>query len=246
MSLLILNTDLPRILGVPLPYEVILASGERRDVDTSIRLRGWHTTAEVLEQKRAEFEKANGPVFLIANKYQTAAILGFYMNNPRREGPGHPAVYIPGSQALENQFSFWPRYDELTEVPDIAREYLASRDAKPEFRDAISQALEALPKDDKTGSIKSADAHRALVRELQRALPDLPLDESFVEEAAISRFQGRNALYITDRQEERAPSAIKAGFKQVDMISCVNINRRGLPLRQVRIFACYYYETPSL
>ncbi|HEV7402920.1 MAG TPA: glycosyltransferase family 39 protein, partial [Chthoniobacteraceae bacterium] len=246
MSLLILNTDLPRLLGLSMPYEVVTSAGERRDVDTSTRLRGWRTTAEVVEQKRAEFEKEHGPVFLIGNKYQTAAILSFYLHDPRIEFPGHPAVYIPGSQALENQFSFWPRYDELTEVTDIAREYVAARDAVPELREAISKALAALPKDDTTPGGKAADARRALVRELQRALPELPLDESFVEEAAVSRFQGHNALYITDRQEERAPSAIKAGFKRVEMISCLDLNRRGLPLRQIRIFACYNYETPGL
>jgi hypothetical protein len=246
MSLLILDTDVVRLLGIPQPYQIVVNSGERRDLDPSMRLRGWRTTAEIVEQKRAAFEKAHGPVFLIGNKYQTAAILSFYMKNLRRELPGHPAVYIPGSQAMENQFSFWPRYDELTEVPDIAREYIASRTADPELRDTIAKALEALPKDDNIAPSKSADALRALVRELHRALPELPLDESFVEESAVSRFQGRNALYITDRQEERAPSAIKAGFKRVEMISCVDLNRRGLPLRQVRIFACYNYETPSL
>lgn len=246
MSLIILNTDLVRMAGVPLPYQVPMASGERRDVDPSMRLRGWRTTAEVVEQKRAEFEKANGPVFLIGNKYQTAAILSFYMKNPRREQPGHPAVYIPGSQAIENQFSFWPRYDELTRVPDIAREYLAARDADPELREAVSKALAALDKEESTPGGKTADAQRGLVRELRRAMPELPLDESYVEESAISRFEGRNALYITDRQEERAPSTIKAGFKRVDMIACIDLNRRGMPLRQIRIFACYDYQTPSL
>jgi hypothetical protein len=246
MSLVVLDTDLLRMLGLRLPYEVVLSSGERRDADPSTRLRGWRTTAEVVEQKRAEFEKAHGPVFLIGNKYQTAAILSYYMKDPRREYPGHPAVYIPGSQALENQFSFWPRYDELTEIPEIAREYVNARTADPELRESIARALKDLPTDEKTAPSKAADAQRALVRELHRAMPELPLDESFVEEAAVSRFQGRNALYITDRQEERAPSAIKAGFKRVEMISCVDLLRRGLPLRQIRIFACYNYETPSL
>jgi hypothetical protein len=246
MSLVVLNTDLPRLLGLALPYEITVNSGERHDADPSTRLRGWRTTAELVEQKRAKFEQAHGPVFLIGNKYQTAAILSYYMKDARREFPGHPAVYIPGSQALENQFSFWPRYDELTEVPAIAREYIAARTADPELRESIASALKDLPDDDKASPTKSADAYRALVRELRRALPDLPLDESFVEEAAVSRFEGHNALYITDRQEERAPSAIKAGFKRVEMISCIDLRRRGMPLRQVRIFACYNYETPSL
>jgi hypothetical protein len=32
------------------------------------------------------------------------------------EGPGHPAAYIPESQDMVNQFSFWPRYDEFVEL----------------------------------------------------------------------------------------------------------------------------------
>ena len=32
------------------------------------------------------------------------------------EGPGHPPVYIPESQDMVNQFSFWPRYDEFVEL----------------------------------------------------------------------------------------------------------------------------------
>ena len=165
------------------------------------------------------------------------------MHQPRREGPGHPAVYIPESQALENQFSFWPRYDELTDITDIAKEYVAAKDSDPMLRTPISQALDAV---DKAGANKVADARRVLVTELKRAMPDLPLDESFVEESAISRFQGHNALYITDRQEERAPSTIKGGFEKVEMVALYDIHRRGLPLRQIRIFACYNYHTSSL
>jgi hypothetical protein len=29
------------------------------------------------------------------------------------ELPSHPCVYTPESQALENQYSFWPRYDAI-------------------------------------------------------------------------------------------------------------------------------------
>jgi hypothetical protein len=32
------------------------------------------------------------------------------------EGPGHPPVYIPESQDMVNQFSFWPRYDQFVEL----------------------------------------------------------------------------------------------------------------------------------
>jgi hypothetical protein len=32
------------------------------------------------------------------------------------EGPGHPPAYIPESQDMVNQFSFWPRYDQFVEL----------------------------------------------------------------------------------------------------------------------------------
>jgi len=59
-------------------------------------------------------------------------------------------------------------------------------------------------------------------------------------------FLGRSALYITDRAEEKAPTAIKGGFEQVEMIACIDQIRRGLPLRQLRIFACRRYRSLPL
>ncbi len=108
MSLLILNPDILRVAGVPLPYKF----------DPASRARGWITSANTLEAARRRFEAATGkPAFLIGNKYQTAASFSFYLPEKRVEGPGHPPVYIPESQDFENQFSFWPRYDEFVPPP---------------------------------------------------------------------------------------------------------------------------------
>lgn len=108
MSVVALNTDSIRRVGVPLSYEL----------DPSKRLRGWRASAENLEQVRAEFEaKVGQPVFLIANSYGVAAGLSFYLMEKRVEGPRHPPIYFPESQQIENQFSFWPRYDEFIAVP---------------------------------------------------------------------------------------------------------------------------------
>ena len=65
---------------------------------------------------RQEEERDLGaPVFLIANRYQVAAELNFYLPPivPRMPA-GHPPVYLPESQNLETQFSFWPGYDQVT------------------------------------------------------------------------------------------------------------------------------------
>jgi hypothetical protein len=236
MSIITLDTDLLRRVGIPLPYSM----------DPSARLRGWRTAAETVESFRSDFEKQQGePVFLIANKYQTAAILAFYMREKRPAAPGHPPVYIPESQAIENQFSFWPRYDEMVDLAQVARDYLAAAPAAgedPRQRDEARRAVELVETLASEGGPKFAEARRGLARALRAVQSDLPIDESFVEEQGVNLFAGRTALYVTDRAEEKAPSTIKGGFERVEMIACIDFKRRGLPLRQLRIFACYNYR----
>jgi hypothetical protein len=188
MTTITLNTDIIRAFHIPFSY----------DADPSNRLRGWQTSAAMIQQFRQEFEKETGkPVFLIGNKYQTAASLAFYMTDPRVEGPGHPPVYIPESQNIENEFSFWPRYDEFDTPP--------------------------------SGEVRE--------------------DTYYTEEQGVNLFEGRNALYITDdskKGSERPPSAIERGFERVELIRLFRIERRGQPLRDLRVFACYNYHTLSL
>ena len=126
-SVAVLDTDLLRAAGIPWEY--------RRD--PSARLLGWRSTAQAVEQIRAEEESQLGaPVFLIANRYQLAAELGFYFDEKRIAGTGHPPVYMPESQNLETQFSFWPRYDQVlaTDVATPAAGAKPPRNAEEEFR----------------------------------------------------------------------------------------------------------------
>lgn len=237
MSVFALDTDLLRAAGIPLGY----------DVDPGARLRGWKSSAELVESFRADFEKEHQqPVFLIANKYQTAAALAFYMASPRPAGAHHPPVYIPESQAIENQFSFWPRYDEMEDLADLAQDYIHSPGATAQGRSEMTESLGRLNVALQHHVMKVGDARRGLAATLLKFEPNLPIDESFVEEQGISLFAGRTALYITDRGEERPPSTIKAGFEKVDLVGCFDLTRHGLPLRQVRIFACYNYHGMSL
>ena len=185
-SLLILNLDVVRGAGLAWSYKR----------DPGSRMRGWRTVAAKVERLRADFEAQLGEkVFLIANEHEVASSLAFYMEDKRPEGPAHPPVYIPESQALVDQFSFWHRYDEFVDVKDA---------------------------------------------------PHISQDEYYTEEGGVNPFMGRTALYITDRAEEKAPSAIKGGFEQVEMIACIDQTRRGLPLRQLRIFACRRYRSLPL
>ena len=110
MSIIALDTDPLRSIGLRFP---------RRD--PANRLRGWQSATRELEKLRADFEAKTGEkLFLIADERDRAAEISFYLRDKRVEGPHHPPVYIVESQDLQNQFSFWPRYDEFVEQPSGA------------------------------------------------------------------------------------------------------------------------------
>lgn len=86
--------------------------------DPTNRLRGWSSLGKAVAQVRQDFEtKSDTKVFLIADERDRAAELAFYLPGKRREVADHPPVYIPESQDMVNQFSFWPRYDEFVPRP---------------------------------------------------------------------------------------------------------------------------------
>ena len=104
LSTATMNMDLLRNLGIPWPYVG----------DPSRMLHGWQSTALKIQELRKRIEEEiQTPVFLIGDSLETSSITGFYLPEKQPEGPGHPFVYIPESQAIESQFSFWPRYDEF-------------------------------------------------------------------------------------------------------------------------------------
>jgi 4-amino-4-deoxy-L-arabinose transferase-like glycosyltransferase len=106
MSVIALNTDLLRITG----YNF-------RRSDPADRMRGWKSATSALETMRNDLEaKLGEKLFLIADARDRASEISFYLRNKRVEGPGHPPAYIPESQDMVNQFSFWPRYDEFVEL----------------------------------------------------------------------------------------------------------------------------------
>ena len=233
MSVVTVDAELLRRAGIPLSY----------DLDPSARLRGWRTGAEAIETLRKKFEAEHGqPVFLIANKYGTAASLAFYFQDKRREGPGHPPVYCPMSAVPENQFFFWPRYDALVNYTDVARDLLPSLDDA--HRTALTSALSALEIPGKPA--EETERRRQFIVALNAAAPHLKIDEYFTEAMGYSPFIGRTALYITDREEGKPASSILREFARAEMIACIDITRRGLPLRQLRVFACYDYRQPEL
>src|SRR5213593_2236235 len=106
MSIVALNTDLLRTVGYKFKRS-----------DPSDRMRGWNSATNALEKIRNDLEtKLGEKLFLIADARDRASEISFYLRDRRVEGPGHPPVYIPESQDMVNQFSFWPRYDEFVEL----------------------------------------------------------------------------------------------------------------------------------
>ena len=110
MSALALDSELLRTTGFRL---------WRRD--PSDRLRGWETATAAVEKLRNEWENKLGQkLFLIADDRSRASEISFYLREKRVERPNHPPVYLVESQAIENQFSLWPRYDEFVPVASVA------------------------------------------------------------------------------------------------------------------------------
>lgn len=233
-SVLLVNTDVVRRLGIPWSY----------DADPGARLRGWQTVAISVNDLRHKLEQESGrPLFLIANKYQTASSLSFYLPEKRIDSPGHPPVYYPESQAIENQYSLWGRYDEMVEPAELAR-LMLPKVADPLLREALATALKEF-QGFKPGDAAATEARRTLIRALLAVDPALPLDEYASEELNVSLFHGRDALFVTD-QARRPPRAILAGFEKVELVAQWEEKRRGLPLRLIQVFACHNYRSLSL
>ncbi len=58
-----------------------------------------------------------------------------------------------------------------------------------------------------------------------------------------SPFVGKSALYVTDdERQRRLPSAIESGFEECNLVARFEIQRRGLPLRHLRVYACFNYK----
>jgi len=107
LSIILLGSESLRRLGVPWSYQR----------DPGGRLQGWTESGQAVAEVRRELEKKTGsPLFLIANKYQTAAALAWYLPEKPVLRPGDPPVYIPESQMIQNQYSFWPSYDTFDEA----------------------------------------------------------------------------------------------------------------------------------
>ena len=236
MSVVTIDLDVVRRLGFPLPYTA----------DPSTRLRGWQTAAEQVQKVREKFEAERGaPVFLIADKYATAAALGYYLPDPRTEGLGHPPLYVPESAYPGNQFYFWPRYDGMVDFAEVAREkLLPSSKLDPALHAELEDSLAQLPPFEQPDP--DPETIRRFLLALKAVAPELGIDDYYTETLGYNPFLGRTALYITDREESQPPSVFERTFAKREVVACFAVVRRGLPLRHFRIFACSDYRMQEL
>jgi hypothetical protein len=113
----------------------------------------------------------------------------------------------------------------------------------PGQRETLSKAMVAAEASGGDEAARS-EARRALIRTLLAVDPTLPLDEFASEEAGVSRFYGRDALYVTDRGE--LPKSIIGAFEKTEIVAAWEETRRGLPLRMIRVYACHRYRSLPL
>ncbi|HWL51703.1 MAG TPA: glycosyltransferase family 39 protein [Chthoniobacteraceae bacterium] len=237
-SLVVLNVDAIRAVGFPLSYTK----------DPGARLRGWKTVAIAVEKERRRLEAETGkPIFLIGNKYQTAATVGFYLPG-RVDGPGYPPVFIAESQAIENQFSFWPRYDEMLRPVDFAKRMILLGKGDPERLEGVEELSAAVAKVENAPPGADPEqvktAHRELVRTMLKIDPTIPLEENWSSEHGVGAYFGHDALYISDGNDP--PTALENGFASIECVASWQEYRRGLPLRTIHLFLCRNYQGLSL
>ncbi len=108
LSILLVNIDLVREAGLPVPYSN----------DPTACARGWRTAAgQVAGVAKQVGDSLEEEIFVIGDGRSLAAALDFHLppDTPVfRPTPMHPRVFIPESQTYESQFSFWPRYEHRT------------------------------------------------------------------------------------------------------------------------------------
>lgn len=97
------NTDLlQKATGTPMSAKL----------DPLTRVRSWKDVAREVSMARSQFLREGKPVFIIGDHYGITGLLSFYMPEAKSGVPHTPLVYYPTSARPENQFYFWPGYQQ--------------------------------------------------------------------------------------------------------------------------------------
>lgn len=211
MSCIALHTDLVRQLGIPWPYPR----------DPSARLLGWKETAHAVEDiTRSTLadlqENQRGNLFLIANRWQVAAELCFYMRDDLgviRPDAAYPPVHTIQSALPEHQFSFWPRYDGV----DIRAQAAGHGETQGDTGDTSDTG--------DTGVAGGPSTWPAAA-------------SPFAGQTAL--------YITDDADRQSPPTPVQAAFAKFQLIRVFDVLRGGNPLRTIKIFACYDYRQPPI
>jgi hypothetical protein len=81
------------------------------EMDPLRRVRGWQSTARLVETEREKLETAGKPAFIIANHYGMTGQCTFYSPPARTTlKSDKPLVYCVDSEEPKNQLFYWPEY----------------------------------------------------------------------------------------------------------------------------------------
>jgi membrane-associated phospholipid phosphatase len=80
-------------------------------LDPLHRVRDWDKTTQVVAEARQTLLTEGKPVFIIAEHYGMTGQLSFYLPEARADVREHPLVYCRSTDFPENQFYFWPGYE---------------------------------------------------------------------------------------------------------------------------------------
>ncbi len=101
--LLMHDTNLiARIAGRPLPAKL----------DPLRRVKAWPDTVAVVESARQKLLAEGKPVFIIGSHYGITSEITFYLPEAKAGVPDHPLAYFQTVKVPENQFCFWPGYQD--------------------------------------------------------------------------------------------------------------------------------------
>jgi 4-amino-4-deoxy-L-arabinose transferase-like glycosyltransferase len=89
------------VAGRPIPAKV----------DPLHRVRGWTRIAAMFGAEREKLFREGNPVFFITQHYGLTSILTFYLPEAKRAVGAEPLVYHVRMSNPENQFYFWPGYE---------------------------------------------------------------------------------------------------------------------------------------
>lgn len=113
----------PRLIGRELPPKL----------DLWQRVEGWEETAQFVEAARQKLAAEGTPVFIIGAHYSITGELSFYLPEACASIRSQPLVYFLHATTPENQFYFWPGYEDRKGQNAIFVRELDFLNGKPEL-----------------------------------------------------------------------------------------------------------------